>query len=116
MGGVVVVNSLIWVSSGDSLFGVRVSDVRNSMSSKRPSTISISKTKSLHYQVTSISHDDRDSKIWVLESNKAHSYDVSAFGDILHENNSLVTEEHTRGITIVRQFWYQIRMRCQVFL
>ena len=104
MGGVVVVKSLIWVSSGDSLFGVRLSDVRNSMSSKRPSTISISKTKSLHYQVKSISYDDRDSKIWVLESNKAHSYDVSAFGDILQEKNSLVTEKHTRGITIVRQF------------
>jgi hypothetical protein len=104
MGGVVVVKSLIWISSGNSLYGVRLSDIRNSMSSRRPSIISISKTKSLHYQVRSISYDDRDNKIWVLESNKAHSYDVGTFGGILEEKNSVVTEEHTRGFTIVRQF------------
>ena len=103
MGGVVVVKSLIWISSGDSLYGIRISHVRNSMSSKRPSVITISKIKALDYQVISISYDNRDSKIWVLESSKAHSYDVSAFGDILQEKNSLVTEEHTRGFTIVRQ-------------
>ena len=103
MGGVVVVKSLIWISSGNSLYGVRISDVRNSMSSKRPSTIAISKIKALDYQIISISYDDRDRKIWVLESSKAHSYDVSPFGDILLKKNSLVTEEHTRGFTIVRQ-------------
>ena len=104
MGGVVVVKSLIWISSGDSLYGVRLSDIRNSMSSKHPSTIAITKTKALNYQVTSVSYDDRDSKIWVLEGNKAHSYDVSPFGDILQEKDSLLTEKHTRGFTIVQQF------------
>ncbi|CAB3984857.1 DNA double-strand break repair Rad50 ATPase, partial [Paramuricea clavata] len=105
MGGVVVVKSLIWISSGNSLYGVRLSDIRNSMSLKRPSTISISKIKYLHYQVTSISYDDRDNKIWILEGNKAHNHDVGTFGGILEEKNSLVvTEEHTRGFTIVRQF------------
>ncbi|CAB3978996.1 DNA double-strand break repair Rad50 ATPase, partial [Paramuricea clavata] len=105
MGGVVVVKSLIWISSGNSLYAVRLSDIRYTMSLKRPSTISISKTKSLHYQITSISYGDRDNKIWVLESNKAHSYDVGTFGGVLEEKNYLVvTEEHTRGFTIVRQF------------
>ena len=103
MGGVVVAKSLIWMSSGNSLHGVRISDVRNSMSSKRPSTIAIGKIKSLNYEVTSISYDDRDSKIWVLEKYKVHSYDVSPFGDILQEKDSFVTEEHTRGFTIIRQ-------------
>ena len=110
MGGVVVVKSFIWISSGDSLYGVRLSEVRSSMSSKRPSTIRTSKTKSLHYQTISISYDDRDNQIWVLGSNKAQSYDVSPFGDILLEKNSIVTEEHTRGFTIVRQ--YGIKYAC----
>ena len=103
MGGVVVVKSLIWISSGDSLYGVRVSDVRNSTSSKRPSTIAITKTKALNYQITSISYDNQDNKIWVLEKNKAHCYEVSQFGDILLEKDSILTEDNTRGFTIVRQ-------------
>ena len=103
MGGVVVVKSLIWISNGNSLYGVRISDIRNSMSTKRPSTVAISKTETLNYDVISVSYDDRDSRIWVLGKNKVHSHDVSPFGDILQEKDSLTTEEHTRGFTIVRQ-------------
>ena len=110
MGGVVVIKSLIWISSGDNLYNVRLSDVRNSMSSKRPSAIGISKPTSLGYQVMSISYDDHDRKIWILGSNKAHSYNVGTFGGILEEKNYLATEEHTRGFTIVRQ--YGIKYAC----
>ena len=103
MGGVVVVKSLIWISNGNSLYGIRISDVRNSMSTKRPSTIAISKTETLNYEVISVSYDDRDNRIWVLGKNKVHSHDVSPFGDILKEKDSLTTDDHTRGFTIVRQ-------------
>ena len=105
MGGIAVVKSqLIWISSGDNLYGVRVSNIRDSMSSKRPSTIGISKTKSLNYQITSISYDDRDSQIWILGRKKAVGYGVSVFGDVLQEKKSVFTQEHTRGFTIVRQY------------
>ena len=111
MGGIAVVKSqLIWMSSGDSLYGVRISDLRGSMSAKRPSTITISKTKSLYYQAISISYDDRDNEIWVLSNDKAISYGVSPFGDILQEKNTVSTEEHTRGFTIIRQ--YGIKYAC----
>ena len=53
-----------------AFYGVRISDVRNSMSTKRPSTIAISKTETLSYEVISISYDDRDNRIWVLGKNK----------------------------------------------
>ena len=105
MGGIAVVNTqLIWISSGDSLYTVRISDLRNSMSSKQPSTIAISKTKSFFRQVTSLSYNDHDNEIWILDSKKAQSYGVSPFGDILQEKKSVSIEEHTRGFTIVRQF------------
>ena len=111
MGGIVVVKSqIIWISSKDSLYGVHVSDLRNSMSSKRPSSIVISKTKPLYYQITSISYDDRDNKIWILGRNKAKSYGISPFGDVLQEINSVSTEQHTRGFTIIRQ--YGIKYAC----
>ena len=111
MGGIAVVKSeLIWISSDDSLYSVRVSDLRNSMSSKQPSTIDIRSTKPLGYQVVSISYDDSDSEIWVLQSNKAISYGVSGFGDIHLEKNSVSTEEQVRGFTIVRQ--YGIKYAC----
>ena len=105
MGGIVVANSwLILISSGYNLYGFRLSDLRNIMSTKRPSIIAISKRKSFSYQITSVSYDNRDNEIWILGGGKARSYDVSPFGDILLEKNSLSTEEHTRGFTIVRQF------------
>ena len=111
MGGIAVVKSkFIWISSGDSLYGVRLSDLRNSMSSKQPSTIAISDTRPLGYQVISISYDDRDSEIWALNSNKAISYGVSGSGDIQLEKNSVSAEEQARGFTIVRQ--YGIKYAC----
>jgi hypothetical protein len=110
MGGVAVVKSLIWVSSGNSVSRVRLSDVRNSMSTKRPSTISIGKTKHLNHHVTSISYDDRENRIWILGHNEAKSYDVSPFGDILLEKDSVIVEMHSRGFSIVRQ--YGIKYAC----
>ena len=111
MGGIAVVKSqLIWISSGRSLYGVRLSDIRNSRSSGRPSTIKISRVKHLYYQATSISYDDRDSEIWILGRKKALSYGVGPFGDILHVKKSVFTQERTRGFTIVRQ--YGIKYAC----
>ena len=112
MGGIVIINNLIWMSSGNSLHGISLSKLRNSMLTKRPITISISKTKSFQYQITSISYDDKDSKIWVLYSNrlKAQSYAVSPFGDVLQEEDTLITEKQTRGFAIVRQ--YGIKYAC----
>ena len=106
MGGIAVVGNpgLIWISSGDSLYGVRLSDLRNTMSTKHPSTIGISKTESLHFKVTSVTYDNQNREIWILGSGKARSHAVSPFGDILLEKKSLSTQEHTRGFTIVRQF------------
>lgn len=105
MGGIAVVKSqVIWISSGSFLYGVRLSDIRNSMSSRRPSTIKISRTKDLNYQATSISYDDRDSEIWILGREKAVSYGVGPFGDILLQNKSVFIQERTRGFTIVRQY------------
>ena len=105
MGGIAVVKSqLIWISSGRSLYGVRLSNIRNSMSSRRPSTIKISRTKCLNYQATSISYDDRDSEIWILGREKAVSYGVGPFGDILQQNKSVFIQERTRGFTVVRQY------------
>ena len=111
MGGIAVVKlQLIWISSGDSLYAVRISDLRSSMSSKQPSNITISKTKSLNYPATSISYDDRDNEIWILGNKKARSYGVSPFGDISQENISIIVQEHTRAFTIVRQ--YGIKYAC----
>ena len=105
VGGIAVVKSqLIWMSAEDNLYGVRVLDLRDSMTSNLPSTITISKTKSLHYPATSISYDDRNNEIWILGKSRVRSYAVSPFGDILQENTSIIMQEHTRGFTIVRQF------------
>ena len=105
MGGIAVVKlQLIWISSGDSLYAVRISDLRSSMSFKQPSNVTISKTKSFYRQVTSISYNDHDNEIWILDSKKAQSYGVSPFGDILQEKNSVFIEKSARGFTIVRQF------------
>ena len=107
MGGVAVVkDTFIWTTSGNSLYAVKLSDVRNSMSNSRPSIINIAKTKSLSHQATSLSYDSRDSRIWVVNSGgfKVHSYDVSPFGGVLLRKETLETGQHTRGFAIVRQF------------
>ena len=107
MGGIAVVKSrLIWISSSYRLYGVRVSNIRNSMSSRRPSTIQITKTKYLYYQATSISYDERGREIWILGRTRAVSYGVGPSGDVLHEKKSMYmfTQKHTRGFTIVRQY------------
>ena len=111
MGGIAVAKSkLIWISSADSFYSVHISTLRNSMVSKRPSTIAISKRKSFSRQIVSISYDDRDREIWILSNNEAQSYGVSPFGDILLKKEAVITEEHTRGFTIVRQ--YGIKYAC----
>ena len=112
MDGIAVLKSqLIWMSSGDSLYSVRISALRNMMVSKRPSTIIVSKIKSFSRKITSVSYDERDSEIWILNGNKAHSYRVSPFGNILLKTKSIIiAEEHTRGFTIVRQ--YGIKYAC----
>jgi hypothetical protein len=107
MGGVAVVkDTYIWMSDGNSLYAVKLSDVRNSMSTSVPSTINIARTKSLSHQATSLSYDSRDSKIWVVDSgsHKVHSYDVSPFGGVLLQNETLKTGQYTRAFAIVRQF------------
>ena len=107
MGGLVIIkSSLIWMSSGDMLYAVRVSDVDGSRSTAAPSNIDIKKTKSLSHQATSVSYDDRDNMIWVVDTAqlKAYSYTVSPFGDILEQKDTLETGPDTRGLTIVRQF------------
>ena len=106
MGGIAVVKQFIWISSGDSLYGVRRSNLDNSMSSKQPSAIAIHETKPLGYEAISISYDDRDIEIWILQSSKAISYEVSHIGDIYtwQEKKSISYEEDARGFTIVRQF------------
>ena len=107
MGGVVIAKSrVIWISSGTTLYSVSVSDLRSKMASPSPDTIRIGKTKTLAHQAASISYDERDGKIWILDGKdfKAYSYDVSPFGNILQQKDFLVTEEHTRGFAIVRQF------------
>ena len=107
MGGVAVVkNTFIWMTSDDSLYAVKLSDVRNSMSTSGPSTINIAKTKSLSHQATSISYDSQDGRIWVLDSgnHKIYSYDVSPFADVMSQKDTLETGQHTRGFAIVRQF------------
>ena len=107
MGGVAVVKSTyIWMSSGDTLYAVKVLDVRNSMSTSTPSIISIATRKSLSHKATSISYDKQDSRIWVVDSNsfKVHSYVVSLLGDVLQRKDSIETGQHTRGFAIVRQF------------
>lgn len=107
MGGMAVVKDTnIWMSSGNSLYAVKLSDVRNSMSSNGPSTINIAKTKSLTHQATSLSYDSRGSRIWVVDGGgyKVYSYDVSPFGGVLLHKQTLETGQHTRGFAIVRQF------------
>jgi hypothetical protein len=108
MGGVAVIkDTYIWMSSGDSLYAVKLSDVRNSMStSGRPSTINIATKKSLSHSATSISYDSQESRIWVVDSGsyKVHSYDVSPFADVMSQKDTLETGQHTRGFAIVRQF------------
>ena len=107
MGGVVILKSgLIWMSSGKSLYAVRLSQVRNSMSTSTPSNIDIYKTKTLSHQATSVSYDNIDQVIWVVDTTnfKAYSYKVSPFGDVLVEKDTVETGRYTRGLTIVRQF------------
>ena len=117
MGGIAVVeDTYIWMSSGGGLYAVKLSDVRNSMSTNGPSTINIAKTKSLSHQATSLSYDGRDSRIWVVDSSnyKVHSYDVSPFGGVLLHRETLETGQHTRGFAIVRQFGvkYAVVAKC----
>jgi hypothetical protein len=107
MGGVAVVkDTYIWMSSGNNLYAVKLSDVRNSMSTSVPSTINIARTKSLSHQATSLSYDSLDSRIWVVDSSsrKVHSYDVSPFGGVLLQKETLETGQYTRGFAIIRQF------------
>ena len=107
MGGLAVVkNRYIWMSGGSSLYAVKVSDVRGSMSSSQPSPINIASTKSLSHQATSLSYDSRESRIWVTDGNsfKVYSYDVSPFGGVLLQKETFETGQHTRGFAIVRQF------------
>ena len=107
MGGIAVVkDTYIWTNYGNSLYAVKLSDVRNSMSSNGPSTIKIAKTKSLSHQATSLSYDSRDSRILVVDGGgyKVYSYDVSPFGSVLLHKETLETGQHTRGFAVVRQF------------
>ena len=107
MGGIAVVkDTYIWMSNGNSLYAVKLSDVRNSMSSNSPSTIDIARTKSLSHPASSLSYDSRDSRIWVIDGGgyKVYSYDVSPFGGVLSQKETLETGQHTRGFAIVRQF------------
>ena len=107
MGGVAVVkDNYIWMSSGKSLYAVKLSDVRNSRSTSGPSIVNIARTKSLAHQATSLSYDSRDSRIWVVDSDsyKVYSYDISPFGGVLLHKETLETGQHTRGFAIVRQF------------
>ena len=111
MGGIVVAKSqLIWISSSDSLYGVQLSRLRKSMSTKRPSTIDISKTKSFPYQVISVSMDNSEGKILVLGGGKAQGFYVGPFGNIRQETKTIGIEGHARGFAIVRQ--YGIKYAC----
>ena len=117
MGGVAVVkDTFIWMSNGNGLYAVKVSDVRNSMSTTGPSTINIAKTKSLSHQATSLSYDSRKSRIWVVDSGsyKVHSYSVSPFGGVLLQKETVETGQHTRGFAIVQQFGveYAVVAKC----
>ncbi|XP_028399029.1 uncharacterized protein LOC114522522 [Dendronephthya gigantea] len=107
MGGVAVVkDTFIWTTSGNSLYAIKLSDVRNSMSTSGPSIVNIAETKSLSHQATSLSYDSRDSQIWVVDGggSKAHSYDVSPSGGVLLQTKTFEAGQHTRGFAIVRQF------------
>ena len=107
MGGVAIVKSTyIWMSSGKDLYAVRLSAVQSKMSTDVPSILNIVKTKPLSHEATSVSYDDIDHMVWVVDAaeSKAYSYKVNPVGDILSQNDILETGQYTRGLTIVRQF------------
>ena len=111
MGGIVILKSiLIWIAHDDALYAVKLSDVRASMASKRPTTIAVVKNKAVPYKVLSISYDSIGMEVWVLDGKRSYSYAVSPNGDILNEMKQLTILEPARGFTIVRQ--YGIKYGC----
>jgi len=112
IGGIAIARHHIWVSNRDAneILLMKISAIKSTLSSPKPSRVDISKTVSVKGTADSVSYDDQSNVLWVTSSKagKAYGYKLTESGNLdsfhLAPDRVINIGENAQGMAIVRQF------------